>query len=78
MIATFIGVTSNEAGQGLLAILVSVVGYLLHRKSHEIQVLVNGRLDIALARIDQLEAAIRANGHTVPAGTLVLEPPDTT
>lgn len=75
MIATFLGVTSTEYGQAGLAILVAVVGYVLHRKSHQIQVLVNGRLDQALARIDQLEAAIRENGHAVPAGSLVLPAP---
>lgn len=72
IVATFLGVTSTEYGQAGLGLLVAVVGYVLHHKTHQVQVLVNGRLDVALARIDQLEQAIRENGHTVPPGTLVL------
>lgn len=66
------GVTEAELGQAALALLVATVGYFLHRKTHKIEVLVNGRFNKALERIDQLEKAIRANGHEVPAGTLTV------
>ena len=48
-------ITSTEIGQALIAILVAVVGYVLHRKGEQIHVLVNSRLDEALGRIESLE-----------------------
>ena len=72
ILAPFLGLTSTEIGQAGLAILVAVIGYMLHHKAHKIEVLVNGRFDKALKRIDQLEAAIRKNGNEVPPGTLTI------
>ena len=73
MLAAVFGVTSTEIGQAALGLLVALVGYFLHRKTSKIDVIVNGRFNKALERIDQLEATIRENGHEVPAGTLALE-----
>ena len=70
---TFLGVTTTEYGQAALGLLVAVIGWILHHKTHKIEVLVNGRFNKALERIDQLEAAIRANGHAVPPGSLVVD-----
>lgn len=52
-----------------------VVTFLLtRRKVQEVHVAVNGRLTILLARIEQLEGAIRTNGHEVPPAPPVLAP----
>jgi hypothetical protein len=59
-------VTQTSVGDSALAILVAVIGYFLHRKSSHIEVMVNGRMTALLTRVDQLEAAIRSNGHVVP------------
>ena len=72
IVAVVLGVTTTEIGQALLGVLVAVIGYALHNKAHKIEVLVNGRFNKALERIDQLEAAIRQNGHEVPPGTLTV------
>lgn len=61
-----LGATHSEIGQTLLAILVSFIGYLLHNKQHQIQVIVNGRTTQLLERVDQLEQALSKNGHSIP------------
>lgn len=80
MLGTFLGVTSTEGGQALLGLLVLTIGAMIRHKLEKVnvkvtgvEVLVNGRFNKALERIDQLEAAIRANGHHVPPGTLTVE-----
>lgn len=75
MLAAFLAVTATEYGQAALGTLVAVIGYVLHHKAHRIEVLVNGRFNAALARIDQLERVIRENGHRVPPGTLTVPDP---
>lgn len=72
--ANLLGIDQTEIGQAILAILVAVVGYLLHRKAHQIQVIVNGRTDALMARVLQLEQAIRSNGSHVPPAPSI--PPD--
>jgi hypothetical protein len=59
-------VTSGEIGQAALAILVAVIGYILHRKAHKIEVIVNGRTSQLIARVDQLEQILSQNGHSLP------------
>ena len=65
MLATVLSAT--EIGQGLIGILVAGVGYALHRKSEQIHVLVNSRLDDALGRIAALEHKLGLEpGEAVP------------
>lgn len=64
MIATVLGITSTELGQALIAILVAVIGYVLHRKERQIHVLVNARLDDALGEIKALKREVNALGGT--------------
>ena len=58
---------SSELSSAGIAILVALVGYVLHRKSNHIEVKVNGQMTMLLARISQLEEKMSAHGVTVPA-----------
>ena len=60
----FLGVSSTEAGQAALGVLVAVIGYVLHRKSNHIEVKVDGQMTMMVSRIAQLET--RMGEHAVP------------
>jgi hypothetical protein len=59
MVAAFF-VTATEVGQALIAVLVAVIGYVLHRKSSHIEVMVDGRMTSALAEITELRTEVAA------------------
>jgi hypothetical protein len=70
---TFLGVTSTEFGQACLGLLMLVIGALIRHKLEKVtvkvtgvEVMVNGRMTQAMARIDQLEQTLIHNGHDVP------------
>jgi hypothetical protein len=54
---------TTSAGQAGLAVLVLIVGYVLHRKEREIKVLVDGRLDEALQEIKSLQDKLDAKDN---------------
>jgi hypothetical protein len=57
----------TSIGQALLAVIVAVIGYVLHHKANRIEVMVNGRTTDLVARVAQLEKVIVENGHAIPA-----------
>lgn len=59
-----------------LAILVALVGFILNRRSRQIHVLVNSRMQDSLDRIKVLESLIHATpGIEVPPPTIRQETP---
>lgn len=73
MIATFLGLTSGQLGQAGLALLVAVVGYILHRKSNHIEVKVDGQMTMLVSRIAQLESRLGLHGVPIPPALPVAE-----
>ena len=58
---------SSEFSSAGLAILVALVGYVLHRKSNHIEVKVDGQMTTLTLRIAQLEEKMTLHGVAVPA-----------
>jgi hypothetical protein len=82
VIIAFFGLSHDAIGQGLLAALVALIGFILNRRTKQIQVNVDGRLgkalqelddqqkafSLALTRISALETALHIGpGQDVPA-----------
>lgn len=67
--------STTELGQFILAVILLVVGFILNRKSNQIHVLVNSRLEDALTRIKHLEEKLGlSKGEPIPAEAFVKVP----
>lgn len=71
-----LAVTLGELETAGLAVMVAIIGYLLDRRSRDIQVIVNGRYDSLVARTVQLEQAMREVGHEPPPDPAIALPPE--
>lgn len=62
------------AGEALLGLLVAAIGYRGKKSQDRIELLVNGRMDAALARISQLEAKLTEHDVPIPPGAPSVAP----
>jgi hypothetical protein len=56
----------SQLETGGVAVVVALVGFILHRKANHIEVKVNGQMTMLLTRVAQLELKMAAHGVPVP------------
>lgn len=62
------------AGEALLGLLVAAIGYRGKKSQDRIELLVNGRMDAALARIAELEDKLKEHDLPIPPGAPSVAP----
>lgn len=65
---------SYHVGEAIFGLLVAVFGYRGKKSQDRIELLVNGRMDAALARITELEAKLKEHDVPIPPGAPSVAP----